>query len=396
MKILIVNKFLYPVGGAENYIFSLGKKLEKQANEVQYFGLKNSKNIVSNKWDILVDSYDDKNIVNPYTLIYSSSAKRQMVKLIKLFRPDIVHMNNISFHLTSSIIDACKEFNVPVVMTIHDPQLVCPNHRFYDGENHTCTECLDRKFQHCIEKKCIKNSRVKSAIACFESQMTHRKKKYDYISFYVSPSHFLQHFLVQGGYPAEKCLFLQNFVEEFNCVNLPKPKSDYFIFYGRLSEEKGLQLLLEALPDNIKLIIAGVGPLVGLIPEKQNINYVGFQSGEKLYHLIEQAKASICPSKWFENCPLSVMESISLGTPVIGANQGGIPELIEDKKTGLLFKPDDAADLRDKIMKIANDPVYSSELASNCNQSLFDSVQTYSDKIMSIYKRAIENAKNDE
>ena len=160
----MVNKFLYRVGGCENYMFGLADSLKKNGHEVQYFGLKNEKNIVGNDFNLYVDSYDDKKIFNPLSIVYNKKAKKLMSKLLDLYKPDVVHMNNIYYHLTPSIIDACKEKGVPVVMTVHDYQLVCPNHMLYRFDiNDVCEQCVkERSSKGCKQNKCIKNSKLKS------------------------------------------------------------------------------------------------------------------------------------------------------------------------------------------------------------------------------------------
>jgi glycosyltransferase involved in cell wall biosynthesis len=387
MKILMVNKFLFSAGGAEKYMISLGNELKKN-NEVQYFGLDNKQNEVGNNFGVYASLSQ-----NPANLIYSRKNKMLFAKLIDLYKPDVIHMNNISYQLTSSLIDAAKEARVPALMTIHDPQLVCPNHMFYTSHQEVCTQCLDMNFRHCVEKRCLKGSLLKSYLAYLESKKTHAEGKYDYLSCYISPSHFLQQKMIEGGYPSEKCLYLRNFYSGIIAGSLSVAKASYFLYYGRLSEEKGINLLLKALPENVKLVIAGSGPLASSLPSRKNVQYVGYKEGEELYHLIANAQATIYPSLWYENCPLSVMESIAYGTPVIGTNQAGIAELVEDEKTGLLFKPNDAADLREKILLISNNPEYASRLSSFCKGDLFDNAGAYAQKLMVIYQRSIDNAK---
>lgn len=389
----MVNKYLYTVGGAEIYMFSIGNKLMEEGHEVQYFGLANKKNTAGNQWNILVKAYKDKKIFNPYSLIYSRSAKKKMKKLIKLYQPDVVHMNNITFDLTSSIVDACKEQKVPVIMTVHDPQLLCCNHMFYRlFEGQKCLECLDGNFKHCLHHKCLKNSKLKSYLAYKESLYTHQSHVYDYISYFVSPSSFLKNKFIEGGYPESKCIHLCNPLgKDFKSESVPE-KKDYILYHGRISKEKGLDVLLQALPDDIHLIIAGTGPLVNQLPVRENVEYVGFQSGENLIKLIKEARFTIYPSVWYENCPISILESISLGTPVIGSRMGGIPELIDDGKTGLLFESENVEELRKKIKELYNSPSYEGML-QECIQKTFIRMDDYLIELNTLYHDAINTNK---
>lgn len=395
MKILMVNKYLYPVGGAENYMFSLASALKNNGIEVQFFGIESEKNIVGNDFNLYSKCYENSKFMKllPWTMIYSNDAKKKIKKLIKEFNPDIVHMNNINFQLTTSIIDACKEMNVPVVMTIHDPQLVCPNHRlFIEERKEICERCLDGNFKNCLINKCFKNSKLKSYIGYRESVFTHKKNKYDYISKFICPSLFIKGKLIQGNYPENKMVLLRNFC---SLVRTSKniEKKDYILYYGRLSEEKGLKTLLDALPNNVKLVIAGTGPYEKNIPNKDNIEYVGFKKGQELIKLIEEAKFTVYPSEWYENSPLSVIESISLGTPVIGTNLGGITELIQDNQNGLLFKLKDIKDLRDKINYLYFNEDEYERIKLNCKHNTIFDLKYYVEEIEKIYKEVIQNEK---
>ncbi len=393
MKILMVNKFLYPVGGAEQYMFSIANELEKEGHEIQFFGTDSKKNIVRNDWNILTKSYEDQILFNPFSLIYSKNAKMKMLNLLSLYKPDIVHMNNISFHLTSSIIDACKEKNIPVIMTIHDPQLVCCNHMFYRYEDKkVCTECLDGNFKHCLEHKCLHGSYLKSYLAYRESQLTHNLKKYDYVSYFIVPSLFLKNKLVDGGYDKNKLICLHNPIPN-SLKKIISKKDDYILYYGRISQEKGIEILIDNLPKDINLIIAGKGPLEDKVKNKSNINYVGFKTGDELNNLISKAKLTVYPSIWYENCPLSIVESIYLGTPVVATNQGGIPELVKDNVTGLLFDINNPKDLSIKIKQLFYSTDYDCYV-KNCLCDKQINIRDYCSTLSSIYERCILNEKN--
>lgn len=178
MKILMVNKYLYVVGGAEKYMFSLGDELKKQGHEVQYFGISSPKNIAGNDWNITAKCYENSLVqkINLHSMVYSKSAKKSMDRLLDLYKPDIVHLNNINYQLTPSIIYSAKERNIPVVWTLHDCQLVCPSHRMYlEKQSKICTACFDGDFSNCIKNKCIGNSYIKSMIGCAESKRYHYK-----------------------------------------------------------------------------------------------------------------------------------------------------------------------------------------------------------------------------
>ena len=171
MKILMINKFLYPKGGAETYTFSLGKILEEHGHEVQYFGLKNEKNIVGNKVGAYVDDMDFStgirhNLKAPLRIVYNFQAKKQIRKILDDFKPDIVHLNNIQYHLTPSIIIETEKWrkqnkrSCKIVYTAHDYQLICPSHGLFDVNVKPCEKCLDGHYYHCFQTKCLKNNHL--------------------------------------------------------------------------------------------------------------------------------------------------------------------------------------------------------------------------------------------
>lgn len=389
MKILLVNKFLYPAGGAEKYIISLGNQLKLDGNVVEFFGLEDNRT-VGNSYNIYA-----KFSKNPISIVYSKYNKKQMLKLIDYFKPDIVHFNNINFQLSTSIIDSCKEKNVPVVMTVHDPQLVCPNHMFYLPNGERCTECLDGNFKHCVEKRCLKNSFANSYLAYIESKFTHKSNKYDYISKFICPSDFIKEKLICGGFDKNKTTLLRNFYELYDDSNASYFRKDYYLYYGRVSKEKGIELLIKQFPKELHLIVAGSGPLLEELKSKcgNNVEFVGFKTGIELTKLIKEAKATIYPSIWYENCPLSVIESISYGTPVIGTNLGGITELISDGKTGLLFGLEND-DLSKKINEFDDNKELQESMYMACGVKQFMDAKEYTNKLIKIYEEVIENAKN--
>ena len=160
------------------------------------------------------------------------------------------------------------------------------------------------------------------------------------------------------------------------------------IYFGRFSKEKGIDTLIDvckSLP-NIQFIFAGTGPLEDSINNISNIKNVGFQKGSALETLIREAKLSIYPSEWYENCPFSVMESQMYGTPVLGANIGGIPELIEVGKTGELFESGNSNELKCKIETLWNNSNKLIEYSNNCKNITFDSISQYYDKVINIYQ----------
>lgn len=397
MKVLLVNKFLYPKGGAETYLFGLGKILEKNGHEVQYFGLENKKNIVGNNVNSLVKDIDfsegmKKNLNAPLRIVYNSEARKKIRKVLKSFQPDIVHLNNIQYHLTPSIILEINSWrkknnnNCRIIYTTHDYQLICPSHGLFDVNLNPCEKCLDGHYIHCFTTKCLKNSRAKSLLGTIDGYFWKYKKAYSYVDVYLCCSNFIKKKLDTQERFKNHTIVLHNFrdVMQFNEIY----KKEYILEFGHLSRDKGTDTLIEAAKKmpNRKFVFIGYGPSIEKMKEIPNIEYLGFKTGEELYRLIAEAAVSVCPSMQYDNCPFSVIESISLGTPVVGSNMGGIPELIEKGKTGELFEAGNVDDLICKLEKIIKDRTILNQYSHNCLKYKFETSDTYYEKLIKIYK----------
>ncbi len=393
MKVLLVNKFLYPKGGSETYVFKLGETLKKYGNEVEYFGLENEKNIVGNSANAYADDMDlnsgfAQNLTAPFKIIYSSKARQQMSKVLNTFKPDAVHLNNIQFYLTPSIILAIEKYrrsagkSVKIVYTAHDYQLVCPSHGLFDTDINVCEKCLSGNYTHCIKTRCMKNSLPKSILATADAYFWRLNPAYSYVDTIICPSAFLKSKLDTDERFKNKTVTLHNFIEKSEAKSTSK--KGYVLEFGHLSRDKGTLTLLsvaEKMPD-IKFVFAGYGDAAEKIKSVKNAEYVGFKTGDDLKKLIAEASVSVCPSEMYENCPYSVMESQLLGTPVVGADIGGIPELIRVGETGELFEAGNADELHLKLQKVlGNISVYN----EGCKSVDFETPDTYYQKLIKYY-----------
>lgn len=393
MKILMVNKFLYPNGGSETYIFKLGKELIRQGHEVEYFGMEHPDRIVGNSADSYTASMDFhtgklQKLLYPFKIIYSPEARKKIRKVIERFRPDIVHLNNINFQLTPSIIYEIKKHGIPIVYTAHDYQWVCPNHMMMIPKSRElCFQCKGGKFGQCAKNRCIHNSSVKSLLGTLEAFLYRKLKTYQKVDKIICPSQFMMDMLGTDSLLAGKLMLLYNFLdsEAFQA----KEKQDYVLYFGRYSEEKGVGTLLEVckkLPE-IPFVFAGGGPLEGQSTKCKNVTNAGFLTGEELKEMIANARFSVFPSEWFENCPFSVMESQSYGTPVVASEIGGTPELVRNGITGELFEAANAKALEEKIRKLWEDENLCRRYSQNCQNIKFDSVEEYCGKLLKVYQQ---------
>ncbi len=400
MKILFVNKFLYPNGGSETYIFELGKQLKKEGHEVQFFGMEHKGRIVGNNIEAYTSDMDFHTgkiarLLYPFKILYSFEARKQISKVLEDMQPDVVHLNNINFQITPSIIDEIIKYRkknnkeIRIVSTAHDYQWVCPNHMMrIPSKDCNCDKCLGGKYFNCIKNKCIHNSTIKSLLGTIEADLYRLKRTYAKIDTIICPSIFL-HDQFKKDPVLSKCKLVSkhNFFikgEDFEDV-MKLQKKDYVLYFGRYSKEKGIMTLINAakkLPE-IPFIFAGSGPLEQELKDVENIENRGFLSGNELHKLIREARFAIYPSEWNENCPFAVMEAISYGTPVLGARIGGIPELIGENTTGLEFVSGDINALTDMIHRLWNDPEKQNAMEINCKKNGFDTVESYTDWLVS-------------
>jgi len=274
-----------------------------------------------------------------------------------------------------------------IIFTAHDYQLVCPNHMMNNPNTHqNCEKCLGGKFTNCMKGKCIHGSTAKSAIGMLEAYFWKMNGAYKYIDKMICCSEFLKTKMDSNPLFRKKTVALHNFVDHVEWKETDK--KDYVLYFGRFSEEKGIGTLIDvckSLPE-VQFVFAGAGPLEETINGIANIKNVGFQTGAALEQLIREAQFSIYPSEWYENCPFSVMESQMYGTPVLAAKIGGIPELIDENKTGELFESGNADDLKAKVKELWENREKIASYSANCKSIAFDTIEEYVEKLMKFYK----------
>lgn len=393
MKILLANKFYYRRGGDCIYMLNLEKLLKAHGHEVAVFAMDYPENL-----DTPWKKYFPKNMskLMAFTRPFGShEVKSKFKKLLDDFKPDVVHLNNVHTQLSPVMAELAHQRGVKVVWTLHDYKLLCPRYDCLKNGNTICETCFNGDKKACLDNKCMKGSKLASFIGYKEAVVWNRERLEACTDVFICPSQFMADKMVQGGFSKSKMQTLCNFIDVEKCkfsptdgtdytddvVVLPK-KEDYYCFIGRLSHEKGAKTLIEAanqLP--YKLLIIGGGPLMDELKAvaHTNIEFVGFKQWDDIKQLVGKARFSVIPSEWYENNPLSVIEAQCLGTPVLGANIGGIPELMD-----YTFSSGNIADLKTKIEKMWNSELDYQQIASDA-QHLYDA-ETYYDKLINIYK----------
>lgn len=399
MRILMINKFLYPNGGSETYLFRLGEYLKSQGHEVQYFGMEHAGRCVGNRVGAYTRSMDFhggsrlEKLTYPLRTIYSREARVQIRKVLEDFQPDVCHLNNFNYQLTPSIILEIVQWkrkngkNCRIVFTAHDYQLICPNHLLNNPVTHqNCEKCLGGHFMNCVKGKCIHGSALRSVVGMLEAEFWKQNGVYRHLDVIICCSAFLKAKMDTNPVFAARTVTMHNFIDR--AEHRETQKKNYVLYFGRFSREKGMDTLRKVCRElpGVQFVFAGTGPMEGALRGIPNIRNVGFQRGGALEKLIREALFSVYPSEWYENCPFSVMESQMYGTPVLGADIGGIPELIQAGKTGELFESGNAADLKAKILGLWNDRELCRKYSENCKEIRFDTVDEYCQKLMTLYR----------
>ena len=400
MKIIFANNYYYLRGGSERVFFDEMQILRKNGHYVIPFSRYLPQNIENPNYFAPPIDYENASILKKlfvaFSLIYSPTCGRYFDKLLDQELPDIVHGHNIYGRLTTSIIHAAKKRNIPMVLTLHDYKLICPSYLML-RKGKICELCKGKKFYFCLLKKCHKESFVASAIYTFETYFNFFTKKYDWIRFFICPSKFLLQKHIEGGISEHKLVYVPNFIriEEFEPSYNNK---EYILFVGRLSQEKGISTLLKAIQDvDIELKVVGDGPLRSacekFVKENniKNVSFEGYKYGDKLKNLYRNAMFVVFPSECYENAPMSVLESFAYGKPVVGANIGGVPEMVKDGETGFLFTPGYHRELREKIVYLLKHPSLVKTMGQKARRLVEQeyNAERHYENLIKIYNRAL-------
>ncbi len=393
MRILIANKFYYNRGGDCVASISLEKLLQEKGHHVAFFSMQHPSNFKS-EWSSFFPSFVDfqsNNWNNRYKaairIFYSNEVKKKFLLLLEEFKPDIIHLNNIHSQLSPLIGEIAHNKGLKVIWTLHDYKLICPAYSCLNNGN-ICEKCIENgNTAPVISNRCMKNSFLASCLAYAESRFWNRKRLITHTDYFIAPSAFMKRMMIKGDFPENKIKVIPNFI---NRELLPKlyPKENYFCFIGRLSSEKGLETLIKAankLP--YQLVIIGGGPLEAKLKAmaSSNVHFAGVKQWDEIKEIVGKARFCVIPSEWYENNPISAIEAQCLGTPILGANIGGIPETITENQSGLLFKSGNADDLKEKI-QLMYQTDFNHELISREAKERF-SAEKYYNEIIKIYEQ---------
>ena len=400
MKVLLVNKFHYRKGGSETYYFTLAEALKARGHEVVFFAMQDEKNLPCEQEHFFVSNASvNGGIKSKLNMLlhmtYSKEAYAKMKKLLQAEQPDLVILNLVHKQITLSIIDAIKEHDpkLPIFWTMHDLIAVCPSYLMRDGSGAVCEKCLGGDYSHCVKNKCIKGSTLMSILSKHEAEYIRKRKWYDKVDLFICPSEFYRKKLEEGNFTGSPIVTLRNPLPLDTAFECSVENEGYVLYFGRLSQEKGVKTLIEAAKlCGCHLVILGTGPeeeaLKAFAEGCSNIEFKGFQTGEALTNYVKNSRCVVLPSEWYENGPYSAMEAMALGKPLIVSNMGGLPELVEDGVNGFIFE-NTVETLVESITKLQNLPeeAYRKMAQSSLEKAkAMFCAETYVEKLEAHYK----------
>ncbi len=356
--ILNVSQNHYVRGGSDRYFFMLAELLKKHGHQVIPFTAASAKNEPS-EWEHYFPrgaDFEQPGVGDLLRFLYSRDAVKSIRRLLNDTEIDLAHFHIYYGKLTTSILDRLKKAGIPLIQTLHDYKLTCPVYSHLSNDE-ICEACAGKHFWRALPKRCNRGSLARTALSVTESyvsQMLGAVSKFDH---FISVSHFLRKKMMSHGIPEDKISTVHNFVDVSD-ITPSFDRGNYVLYFGRVHRSKGILTLIAAAAPlkHVPLYIVGDGEAV---PEAQrmleqkgceHIHLLGFKQGDELRELILNSICTVLPSELYENCPMSVLEAYAYGKPVIGADIGGIPELIDDEVDGFLVPSGGTEALRNKLL----------------------------------------------
>jgi glycosyltransferase involved in cell wall biosynthesis len=382
MRILLVNDYAMPLGGAETYMFSLGRLLEKHGHQVEIFGKKR----MPGKAVVLTRLY------NPYW-------SWRIAGRMKKFKPDIVHSHHVSYVLSPSVLRTAKRYGVPVVMSVHDFHLLCPVTWFVRLDGHPCTCGFGKD---CFKAGCVLNP---YGLYVSAKLLLHRKIIAGNVDCFITPSQILADWL-KKSLGSDNVHVIRHFTEMMGIYTSPLKESKVILFVGRFVAEKGAACLIKAMPYILKevpgarLVLVGDGEQRPFLQKlcrdlgiASDVIFAGWKDRGELGAYYEDAQLVCIPSIGMESCCLVLLESIACQRPVVASKIGAIPETVKKGTVGFLFEPGDHTDLAEKAVKLLKDFPLAREYAVNTSAVRYIYSEEYHyQQLAGIYTSCLEGS----
>ena len=401
-RLLSLNNYYYRRGGSEAVYFEHNRLLEQAGWEVIPFSMHGAHNAPS-PWspyfvsDTAAESRGSSlaKMSRALTAIYSREAARRIGALIAAVRPHIAHAHNIYHHLSPSVLVEMKRRQIPVVMTLHDLKLACPAYKMHT-KGAVCEACRGGALRNVVKNRCIKDSAAMSALVWVESTLHKTLNLYTgTVTRFVVPSRFFLAKFAEWGIDTRRFVHIPNSID-VDGLPMHRASGRTVAYLGRLVPEKGVATLIKAAAlAQVPLRIIGTGSEEAALRELAartggEIEFTGYLTGPALRMALASTRAVVVPSEWYENAPISVMEAAAMGLPVVGANIGGIPELIRPQETGFVFESGNVDALAGALAQVQEQPIsrlrQMGAAAREWMQSDF-SPSAYRDRMLALYSQ---------
>jgi glycosyltransferase involved in cell wall biosynthesis len=408
MRVIQVNKYHYLKSGADRYYFDVSESLTKLNHQVDHLSMANERNVEAQPGDRFVEEVNYRTKMtfsqkarHGLQAIRHAQAARLAGEMVKQDAGEaVVHLHSIYHQLSPSIVGAFARAGVPMVQTLHDYKLICPGYILMT-QGEVCERCKGGKYYNALKHRCLLDSTGASAVGMLEAYFHRFKGTYNKISKFLCPSRFMLEKCAEFGIEAHRLCHMPYFLPADRYRSGEATDLTQCVYIGRLSREKGIATLVEAmsrLPEGkLKLKVLGEGPmrkpLEDLVKERcpDRVEFMGYQSGEALMGAIRDAAFCVVPSEWYENYPFAVLEPFALGTPVVGARIGGIPELVREGITGRLHDSGNVDSLIDALLWMTSERADLPKMGREARRVIEDEhgEEAHMARLLGIYKEVM-------
>jgi len=403
-RILNINNYHFPKGGSDSYFLQQTRLLKQKGHSVATFSSSRG-DIVNPEWMLVeppkgIDTESKPALSNVANFFYSKEAKQKLRVVINKFKPDLVHLHIYYGQLTSSILSVISEFDIPTVQTLHEFKLVCPTNGLFAAGNY-CEDCQGKNYWRAVLKKCNRGSFARSLLSMSEAYFADSLGARSKINQFIAVSEFQKNKLESLGIEGNKMTVIPHFSD--STENFNSSKGDYFLYVGRIHDDKGIKTLLDAYSllnnKSIRLKIVGEGErreywqeYAAKLDLANSIDWVGFLQGQSLNDIYRECLLLINPSYLNETFGLTCLEALAKGKPVIASNVGAFSEVITNGKDGLLFTPKNAKELAAAMTQFINKKIDVSKMGEYGYLKVRNkfSRQNHYEKLMGVYDRLVE------
>jgi glycosyltransferase involved in cell wall biosynthesis len=402
VRLLYSNNYLYRRGGSERVMFDEAEWFAARGHQTFFFGHRHAECEHMPFASLFPEPVEYAALRGlrkaraAARIVYNVDARWRLRPLVRALHPELMHCHNIYSGLTVAILDEAKRQGVPSLVTLHDYKLACPSYLML-SRGEVCESCVDGSVLNCVARRCHKESLLASAVAAIEAIYASWARKWYLARFWICPSSFLRSIMIRRGYPAERLRHVPNGLDLTEWPAGTGGDEGYALYVGRLSHEKGIEALVRAsVGARMPLRVIGQGPersRLEALAERlgANVRFEGHRSSSELRPLLRGAACLVVPSIWYENAPMTIIEAMASGKPVIGSAIGGIPEMVEDGETGLLVPPGDIERLRDAMEKLAGDDGLRRAMGRAARRSaeVKFSLDVHAERLSAIYEEAL-------